>query len=54
MFMKDVKVFLKKKKKKNASILSWMIQKPIVDEKQKLAEYQNKYYKLRKKAFLQL
>ena len=26
-----------------------MIQKPIVDEKQKLAEYQNKYYKLRKK-----
>ena len=47
--MKDVKVFLKKKKKKDWQNCLEQYKSLQEDEKQKLAEYRKKYYKMRKK-----
>ena len=52
--MKDIKAFLKKKKKKQWQYGHGRYKDLSEDEKQKLAEYRKKYYKMRKNALLQL
>ena len=52
--MKDIKVFLKKIKGKKQQYGSECYKNLPEDEKQKLAEYRKKYYKMRKNVLLQL
>ena len=48
--MKDIKVFLKKKKKKNQQYDGERYKNLPVYERQKLTEYRKKYYEMRKNA----
>ena len=50
--VKDIKVFLKKKKKKEWQNGLEQYKSLQEDEKQKLAEYRKKYYKMRKKSLI--
>ena len=50
--VKDIKVFLKKKKKKEWQNGLEQYKRLQEDEKQKLAEYRKKYYKMRKKSLI--
>ena len=50
--LKDTKVFLKQKKKKNQHYGCKIYKYVPENEKQKLAEYRQKYYKMRKIALL--
>ena len=50
--VKDIKVFLKKKKKKEWQNDLEQYKSLQEDEKQKLAEYRKKYYKMRKKSLI--
>ena len=51
-FVKDIKVFLKKKKKKKKQQEHCQQYKNLPEhEKQKLVEYRNKYYKMRKNTY---
>ena len=50
--VKDIGVFLKKKKKKSDNMVAKDNKILPEDEKQKLAEYREKYYKMRKNALL--
>ena len=50
--MKDIKIFLKKKKKKNQQYSSERYKNLSEDEKQKPVEYRKKYYRMRKNAVL--
>ena len=50
MLVKDIKVFLKKKEKRQYG--SEQHKNLAEDEKQKLVEYEKKYYKMRKNTLL--
>ena len=50
--VKDIKVFLRKKKKKEWQNGLEQYKSLQEDEKQKLAEYRKKYYKMRKKSLI--
>ena len=50
--VKDIKVFLKKKKKKEWQNGLEQYKSLQEDEKQKLAEFRKKYYKMRKKSLI--
>ena len=52
--VKDIKIFLKNKKRKTATIWSLMLHKFSEDEKRKLVDDRKKYYKMRKNALLWL
>ena len=52
--MKDIKIFPKKKKKKKQQYSRELFKDLSENEKQKLAEYRKKYYRMRKNALLQL
>ena len=49
--MKDIKIFLKKKKKKKGKYDCERYKNLSEDEKQKLVGYRKKYYRMRKKCF---
>ena len=49
---KDIKVFLKKKKKRKRQYDRERYKNLSEDQKQNLVEYRKKYYKMRKKALL--
>ena len=51
--MKDIKMFLKRKKKKSDNMAVKVKKNLSEDEKQKLVEYRKKYYGMRRNAFLQ-
>ena len=49
--MKDIKIFLKKKKKKKRNVRE-CYKNPSEDEKQKLVEYRKKHFTMRKKCHI--
>ena len=50
--MKDIKIFLKKRKGKKQQYGHDPYKNLSEDEKQKLVEYRKKYYRIRKKYFI--
>ena len=52
--MKDIKIFLRKKKKKKQYDGRKSYKNLSEDEKQKLVDYREKYYRMRKNVLLQL
>ena len=52
--MKDIKIFLRKKKKKTQQYSHKRYKHIPEDEKQKLVQYRKKYYKKRKNTLLYL
>ena len=50
--VKDIKIFLKKKKKKINNMVMNVSKNLSKDEKQKLVKYKTKYYRMRKNVLL--